>query len=194
MALPTPRRWQSIRPPIPEPDKVYKLPLDSFLFPFAAILTSGQQAQLRQEFRAYMQQGSIPVTAANQLIDRLAEWSLPDLDRIHARQRIGYEVVRFAPHSSIITRILAAPLRLMEPVRLLQYIPKVFGSVFNYGTVTTWETAPRHWYIEIGDQPIYMDYFQGNFQAAGTELLKVPSWRVVGAVQGQGHYLFTVTW
>lgn len=65
---------------------------------------------------------------------------------------------------------------------------------YQYGTVIIWEMAPREWTIELTDQPIYLDYFQGNFQAAGIELLKIPQWRVVGSTQAPGHYLYTVTW
>lgn len=193
MAQP-PHRWQSTHPPIPDPEKIVKVPLDTLILPFRATLTPAQQAQLQQEFHAYWQQGSLPALVFNQMIDRLGELALPDLAPAPARQRVGYEVVHASTNSSIIGRVLLAPLRLMTPVRFFKYFPKLAAGFLNYGSVTIWEETPQRWSIEWTNQPLYMDYLQGNFQAVGAELLKVPGWRVAGTVQGPQHYLFAMTW
>lgn len=194
MAAPAPHRWQSTHPPLPDSQKILKVPLDVLTAPFRAVLTPAQQVQLQREFYTHGQQGGCPALVYNQVIDHLGALVLPTLAPAAARQRIGYEAARAAPTSSIIGRILVAPLRVMGPSRLCQYIPKAWGSIVSYGTQIAWEAAPQHWYIDMTEEPLYLDYIQGSFEAAGVELAKVAGWRVVGTVQGPQHYLFSVTW
>lgn len=194
MTQSAPRRYQNAHPRIPDDEKRVKLPLDALIKPLSPILTDMQQAQLRREFSAYWQQSSQPVTVYNHAIDLLGELAFPALAPPQRRQGVGYELVRGAPQSSIITRVVVAPLRVMNPVRFFQYIPQLAASVLNYGTVITWEEVPQHWTVELIDQPLYLEYIQGNFQAMGIELLKVPTWAVHSTTPNPGHHLLTITW
>lgn len=189
-----PRRYQRTVPPIPDAEKVIKVPIAGMIAPFTSTLTSAQQAQLQREFQTHWQQDRAPVTVFNQMIDRLAELTLPHLDRAAARQHIGYEITRAGPTATLMGRILMAPLRLMGPSRFLQYFPTSFATISNYGSWATWEVAPQHWHMEAEDQLLYLDYLQGVGQAYGVELLKVPGWTVASTALATHHYLFTVTW
>lgn len=193
MAQPPPRRWQSSNPSIPDAEKTIKVPLDALLNPFTPALTPAQQGQFQQEFQAY-RQATCPTLVWNRAVDRLAVLAFPDLPLTAAHTRIGYEAIRTGTSSAIISRILAAPLRVMSPTRLLQYFPKLYSYASNYGTCTTWEQAPQQWAIEVEDELLYPDYLCGNIDAFGRELIRVPSWRVSGTVQGPCHYLLTITW
>lgn len=195
MTLLPPHRRQNARPPIPDQEKRLKIvPLDYLLQPFSPPLTPAQLVDLQHQFHAYWQSDGVPATVWNQLVDLLGAWVFPDLARAQARERIGYETARAALRSTILYRVIAAPLQMMGPSRFLQILPKALASAQNYGTTTTWEAAPGQGYIELEDELEYIEYLQGSYEATGVELLKVPTWRVAGTVQGPGHYLFSVTW
>jgi uncharacterized protein (TIGR02265 family) len=181
------------RPRMPDSEKMILLPLSIRLKAFDKFLTPAVREQLHTEFAAYLDQPQYPVVIGNRLVDQVCNTSLTDYSPQEARQLLGRcYIERY--QESVLGRLLLAPISSNQDFEwVMRGLPRNYSAVTNYGTYWVAEVAPRHWRFDFEDDPGDPDFIMGTL-LAGSEILRIPGYRVSYVTLAHQRLSFEQTW
>ncbi|HMA33192.1 MAG TPA: DUF2378 family protein [Chloroflexia bacterium] len=189
--LPAPRVHQA-RPPVPDADKAYSLPLDTVFQMAGELLPPGLEAQIRAEFTGHFGKAQPPALLRFQLVDRLALACFPGRSLAAARRLWGrHSLVGY--RQSILGRVLLAAIPVMGLERVLVRIPSALAGQSNYGTRTVWELGPQHWRLDFEDEVMPAEMLQGVIEGLAA-LVHVPDVQVTWTLLAPGHLSYDLIW
>jgi uncharacterized protein (TIGR02265 family) len=142
------------RPPIPDSEKLVRLPLDLALRTAEAYLTPAIRAEARVEFADYLGRPQTPPLELNRMIDFLAARCLPTYPLDEARRWLGSQGLSLYVKTPLVQAIYFT-LRKASIEWILRSFPRQFAMSQNYGTYEMVELEPRHWRFTLQDYPMY---------------------------------------
>lgn len=180
------------RLPVPDTEKMVRVPLDLQLEAVADRLTPTLRARIQQEFGAYLGQPRHPVVVGNRLNDLLCTTCLADRPLGEARRVFGRAFL-LRSQESLLGRVMLAAMPLVGLERILRQAPQDFAMLTNYGTRGVTMLERHHWRCDFVDELLYPDFLYGVFEVVYA-LIRVREPRLQYTMLGSRHISFEIRW
>jgi uncharacterized protein (TIGR02265 family) len=180
-----------VRPPIPDAEKIVRIPIDFCIKAADPYLTPEIRADLVQEFGAYLGKRQFPALESERLTDFLCSRCLADLPVPEARRLLGYNFL-FIYAQTPVMRAMTAALSRASIEWVLRWLPRNFGALHNFGSYSMIEIAPKHWRFTLEDYVGYPDVVRGHLEAGSHNLRNDAQYTYT--VVGPRHFYLDITW
>ncbi len=181
------------RPPVPDADKVWLLPLDLHLKAVDDLLTPILRASLEAEFAPYLGAARHPLLVGNRLVDRLCAGVFGDLPIGTAQRQFGMRYSR-RQRDTILGRVMVGAVSLVSIEQGLRRVPQLFAGSCNFGSRAATALGPRHWRLDFEDDCVYLEVMAGLLEAGLSDLLHPPGLQISARTIQPGRLAYDIRW
>lgn len=176
---------------ISDAEKLVYIPIEVVIQAADEYLNAEIRTELSKRFGSYRGKTKLPVSVTNGLLDFICTHCLGHLPKQQAERLMGHKFMA-QYRNSLVNQVVYMALRRASIEQIIKGLPRNFALTNNFGTYTAWEVAPKHWRLDLDDNPGSPYFIQGILESGAKTLNNDTCYRVT--VEGSHKFYIDITW